>query len=321
MMHTSKIASLKTAAALAATLAVLLGAVPAQAEDPIFPAGSRIGLVPPPGMVASKNFLGFQDAEKDSAILLATRPAAIFSEIEKSIDTDALKKQGITVDKHETIQLGFGPGTLVTGKQIDAKTYRKWLLVAQANDLTVLVNAQVPEKEAAYSDAVIRAAIASVAVRALVPDAEKVSSLPFSIGDLAGFHIQSVLLGHAVSLIDNPDGQPTDKFEARMVIAAFPGGPSETDDRAQFARVAFDQIVGIKDVKFTMSEPLRLGGQSGFQTMAQAKDMRTDADLMVAQWLRFGSGGFMQLIGMSKASEWTTALARMRTIRDSIALK
>jgi hypothetical protein len=321
MMGTNTIASLKTAAGVVATFAVLLCAVPAQAEDLIFPTGSRIGLIPPPGMVASKNFLGFQDAEKDSAILLATRPAAIFSEIEKSIDTDALKKQSITVDKHETIQLGFGPGTLVTGKQIDAKIYRKWLLVAQTGDVTVLVNAQVPEKEAAYPDAAIRAAIASVAVRAAVPDTEKLSSLPFNIGDLAGFHIQSVLLGHAVSLIDNPNAQPTDAFEPRMVIAAFPGGPNETDDRGQFARVAFDQIVGIKDVKFTMSEPLRLRGQTGYQTMAQAKDMRTNADLMVAQWLRFGGGAFMQIIGMSKTSEWPAALTRMRTVRDSITPK
>lgn len=321
MMHMGKIISPKAPAGVAALLAVLLCAAPAQAADPTFPPGSRIGLVPPPGMTVSNNFLGFQDAEKDAAILLAIRPAAIFPDIEKSIDTDALKKQGITVDKRETIQLGFGSATLVTGRQIDSKTYRKWLLVAQANDLTVLVNAQVPEKETAYPDAAIRAAIASVAVRASVPDAEKLSSLPFTIKDLAGFHIQSVLLGHAVSLIDNPEGQPTDNFEARMVIAAFPGGPNDTDDRAEFARVAFDQIVGIKDVKFTMSEPLRLGGQSGFQTMAQAKDMRTDTDLMVAQWLRFGSGGFMQMIGISKASEWTTALTRMRTIRDSIELK
>ena len=63
---------------------------------------------------------------------MSTRPAAIYSDIEKSITTEALKKQGITVDTHETIQLGFGSGTLVTGKQIDDKIYRKWLLVAQA---------------------------------------------------------------------------------------------------------------------------------------------------------------------------------------------
>jgi len=67
-----------------------------------------------------------------------------------------------------------------------------------------------------------------------------------------------------------------------------------------------------------MSEPLRIGGQSGFQTTAQAKDAQSNTDIMVAQWLRFGGGAVMQIIGMAKAEGWTSTLSRMRTIRDSI---
>ena len=302
-------------------LAAILGA-PAQAADPVFPIGSRIGLVPPPGMLMSKNYLGFEDIDKDSAILLASQVATAYPDIEKSLTPESAKHQGITIDKRETMQFPFGSGVLVTGIQTaDKKRYRKYLLIAQASDMTVLVNAQVPEQETAYPDAAIRAAIASVAVRASVPDAEKLSLLPFTVGDLAGFHIQSVLPGRALVLIDNPEGKPTDDFEARMFVAAFPGGPGEADDRGQFARLAFDQIVGIKEVKLTMSEPLRINGQSGYQTMAQAKDSRTGADIMVAQWLRFGGGAFMQMIGMAKAEGWTTALTRLRAIRDGIEPK
>jgi hypothetical protein len=318
MTRTSTIGSVT--AGLAALLAFLFFTALAQAADPTFPIGSRIGLVPPPGMVMSKNYLGFDDVDKDAAILLASQVAAAYPDIEKSLTPESLKAQGITIDKRETMQFPFGSGVLVTGKQTsDKKVYRKYLLVAQASDLTVLVNAQVPEQETAYPDAAMHAAIASVALRATVPDVEKLSLLPFTVGDLAGFHIQSVLPGRALVLIDNPNGTPTaDDFEARMFVAAFPGGPSESDDRAQFARLAFDQIVGIKEVKLTMSEPLRINGQSGFQTMAQAKDARTNADIMVAQWLRFGGGAFMQMIGMAKADGWTTELTRLRTIRDSI---
>jgi hypothetical protein len=318
MTRTSTIGSVT--AGLAALLAFLFFTALAQAADPTFPIGSRIGLVPPPGMVMSKNYLGFDDVDKDAAILLASQVAAAYPDIEKSLTPESLKAQGITIDKRETMQFPFGSGVLVTGKQTsDKKVYRKYLLVAQASDLTVLVNAQVPEQETAYPDAAMHAAIASVALRATVPDVEKLSLLPFTVGDLAGFHIQSVLPGRALVLIDNPNGTPTaDDFEARMFVAAFPGGPSESDDRAQFARLAFDQIVGIKEIKLTMSEPLRINGQSGFQTMAQAKDARTNADIMVAQWLRFGGGAFMQMIGMAKADGWTTELTRLRTIRDSI---
>ena len=110
-------------------------------------------------------------------------------------------------------------------------------------------------------------------------------------------------------------------LDARLLIAAWPGGPTEPDDRANFARLAFSEIGGIKDVQITMSEPLRIGGQPGYQTMAEAKDARTGTDVMVVQWLRFGSGGFLQMIGIARADNWTAMLARLRTVRDSIELK
>jgi len=52
--------------------------------------------------------------------------------------------------------------------------------------------------------------------------------------------------------------------------------------------------------------------------MAEAKDARTGTDVEVVQWLRFGSGGFLQMVGVAPADNWTSALARLRTVRDSI---
>jgi hypothetical protein len=317
-----KLKSVRAAAVVAAALACLVFASAVQAADPIFPVASRVGLVPPAGMVVSKSYLGFEDVAKDSVILIAAQPAAAYPEIEKSLATDSLKKSGIAVDNREEMKFDFGKGILVVGKQTADKTrYRKWLLVVPAKDLTALVNVQIPEQETAYPDAAVRAALATLAVRTTIPDAEKLSLLPFALSELAGFHIENVLPGRAVMLIDTPDGVPTSSLDARMFIAAFDGGPTESDDHGQFARMTFGQIVGIKDVQITMSEPLRIGGQSGFQTMAQAKDMKTGDDIMVAQWLRFGTGGFMQMIGMAKAGVWTTALTRLRAVRDGIQLR
>jgi hypothetical protein len=326
MTSGSKLNSVRAAAVVVAALACLVLylvlAPAARAADPIFPVGSLIGLVPPAGMVVSKSYVGFEDVAKDAAILMAAQPAAAYSEIEKSLAADSLQKSGITVDNREPMQFDFGKGILVVGKQTaDKNRYRKWLLIAQAADLTALVNVQIPEQETAYPDAAVRAALATLAVRATIPDAEKLSLLPFTLGDLAGFRVENVLPGRAVMLIDTPDGAPTDKFDARMFVAAFDGGPTENDDHAQFARMTFGQIVGIKDVQITMSEPLRIGGGSGFQTTAQAKDMKTGDDIMVAQWLRFGTGGFLQMIGMAKVDVWTTELTRLRAVRDGIQLR
>ena len=315
-----------------ATLTLAIQTVPARADEVIFPVGSRVGLVPPPGMVASKTFDGFADPAKDAAILIAVLPAEAYAQIEKVIESDALKKQGVTVDKREPMQLSFGKGILLVGRQVSEKAhFKKWLLVASASDLTAMVTIQVPDPDSAYSDRALRAALATLAVRAKVPEEEELSLLPFSVGDLAGFHVDDVLRGRAVMLRDAPAaadaGKETGKetnprgFDARMLIAAVPGGPSEADQRADFARLMFNEIGGIRQVRITMSESLRIGGQAGFQTMAEAQDVRSGADVRVIQWLRFGGGGYLQMVGVGGADSWTTVLARLRTVRDSVELK
>ena len=326
-MRISKIKSIRACAGLAAVLALMVLAMPARAgagaADPVFPTGSRIGLVPPAGMVASKAFPGFEDPDKKAAILISAMPAAAYSEIEKTIAAEVLKKQGFSVKEREPIQLSFGKGFLIIGRvMVDKMWYRKWLLAAPADGLTALVSVQVPERDNTYSDSVLRAALATLSVRATVPDAEWLSLLPFTVGDLAGFHIDDVLPGRALMLVDVRTDQGSEplirSFNARFLVTAEQGGPTEPDDRPEFARLAFEQIGGIKDVQITMSEPLPFDGQPGFQTMGQAKDARTDADLMVVQWLRFGGGGFLRMIGIARADNWTAMLARLRTVRDSI---
>jgi hypothetical protein len=312
--------ALQASAALVTFLASVVCPPPASAADPTYPIASLVGLVPPNGMVVSKTFPGFEDVGNDSAILLAAQPPTLYEDVKKTLDPDNLKKQGITVEKREDIPLSFGTGMLVVGRaEADKKIYHKWLVVAPAKDATVLVNVQVPEQSTTYADAVIRAALATLVVREAVPDAEKLSLLPFTIGDLAGFHIQNVLAGRAVLLGDESTGQQD--LKPHLFIGAFSGGPSEPDDRAKFAREAFSQIVGIEDVHINFSEPLRIANQPGFQTVAQAKDARSGANIMVAQWLRFGGSSFLQMIGMATADAWPDAQTRLRAVRDSIDVK
>jgi len=314
MISAVRLSSIGLRLALAGLIAVVFAAR-AGAEDAIFPTGSALGLVPPPGMVKSEKFPGFGDADNSAVIVFGTLPPTAYGEMENGPLAETLKKQGIIFEKREPLQTSLGKGFLVTGTEASGKTrLRKWLLLAAADSLTAFVNAQAPEHDTTYTDAVMRAALATLALRTNVPDAERLSLLPFAVGDLAGFHIENVLPGRALMLVDTEDTKVT----ARLLIAALEGGPSEADDRAKFARLAFESIVGIKNVRLTMSEPLRLGGQAGFQTMAQAKDTGTDADVMVVQWLRFGSGGFMQMVGIAKSETWTSTLARLRTVRDSI---
>lgn len=335
-MTNGKIGSHIVRCALAA-LAVLTFALPALAAEPakpdgvVFPAGSRIGLVPPPGMTASKTFPGFIDPDKNAGIVIRVMPPDAYGAMKESLADDRLKKQGMTVEKRETMQLAIGKGDLIVGSELspDKKPFRKWLLLIQAKELTAAVSVQAPANDSAYSDTTVRAALTTLAVRDKVPETDFLALLPFKVGDTAGFHIGNVIPGRALLLIDAPeyphmiatDGLPQYEFNARFIVTAAPGGPSDPGQRANLARDAFNSIDGIKDKHVTMAEPVRIDGQEAFETVASAKDTSTGANVMVVQWLRFGGGAFLQMIGVSRAELWNKELTRMRTIRDSIAFK
>lgn len=320
----------KSAAAVIAAIAAwtLVFNAPARATDPVYPVGSRVGLVPPTGMVASEKFDGFADPNEDAAILIAVLPPEAYSQIEKTLDADTAKKQGVHLDKREPITLSIGKGLLLSGWQTaEGARYRKYLMLASAADLTVLITIQVPAQDTTYPDKVLRAALATLAVRAKVPESEELDLLPFAVGDLAGFKVDGVLRGRALMLSDAPAGANAGGKDSagdattHFIIAAVPGGPADPADRENFAKLSFDEIAGIRNVRLTMSEPLRVNGQSGYQTMADAQDARSGADVKVVQWLRFGSGGFLQMIGVAPAETWIPVLARLRTVRDSVELK
>lgn len=323
--------------AFAAALALLMLTPPALCAEPaapaavVFPVGSRVGLVPPPGMVASKTFPGFMDPEKNAGIVIRVMPPNAYPAMKESLTDDTLKKQGLTVVNRDTMQLAIGKADLVVGNELspDKKPFRKWLLLVSTNDLTAAVSVQAPADDSVYSDAAVRTALASLTLRAKVPDTDYLQVLPFKVGDTAGFHIGNVIPGRALMLIDAPDyphmiatnGLPEYEFNARFIVTAAPGGPSDPNQRANLAHDAFNSIDGIKDKQVTMAEPVRINGQEAFETVASAKDVSTGANLMVVQWLRFGGGAFLQMIGVSRAEIWDKELPRLRAIRDGITFK
>jgi len=300
-----------------------LAARPATAADPVFPVGSHIGLVPPPGMVPSKAFEGFEDRDKNVAIVLVELAAAAYADIEKGFNPDALKAQGTEIESRDDVALKDGHGFILMAHQDVAGTkVRKWILVAAADDLTALVSIQVPEAaKDAYPDDAIRAALATTTVRASVPEAEQLGVLPFTLKDLAGFRIVRAAANGAALLTDGPKDAIELNEQAVFLITLGPPAPEQPEERDSLARRAIATTPGVKEMRIERAEPLRIGGQPGAEMIVQAKDARTDTAVTLVQWLRFGSGGSMRLLGISRADAWDKMFPRFRAMRDGIEPK
>src|SRR5262245_17291764 len=302
-------------------LALAPGGVANAQTATVFPPGSRVGLVPPQGFVAGKTFKGFADVEKNAMILITELPASAYQPLEDRIAAEQLQKQGITVESREPLTLSTGPAFLVAGRQeAGGMAFRRWVLFGSAPELTAIVSAQVPESaQEIYPEAAIRAALATFAVRAKAPVEEQLDALPFTVGDLAGFRFVSVLPGHAALLAGGPNDGVEVAEQPLVLISVGPGAPgSAANERDRFARGVLAETPGIKDVRLTRSEALRIGGAPGHEILADAKDFKTGTEIRVAQWLRFGASGHLRMTGMARKDQWTPIYMRMRTLRDGI---
>jgi hypothetical protein len=295
-------------------------APPAPAAEATFPTGSKIGLAPPPGMMVSRSFFGFEDPDNRVAFIIITLPPGAYPDAEQSTQAEPLQRQGVTVETREDLTLPVGKAVLVVGRQeLQQIKLRKWILLAAAPDLTAVVTAQIPdEARAIYTDEVVRAALTSIVVRESVPMEEQLSLVPFKVNEMAGFRVGGILPGRALMLTDTPVDAASPRVDPQFVVAIAPGGPAQAADRPNFARDVFNSIPNVRDMRITSAEPLRMGGQQGFQIMGEGKDNATGTDVTVVQWLRFGGGAYMQLFGVAPTSAWTPAYTRFRRVRDGV---
>ncbi len=313
---------------IAALMLPLMPAVSAaQTGDVVFPTGSQVGLVPPPGMTPSTNFSGFEDRSNNAGIIMVSLPPDAYAELEKSIGADGLKKQGLAVESREGVTLSTGKGFLVIGRQeIDKVWVRKLILIAGLPTATVLVTAQIPESvKAHYPDGVIRTALQSLTARATVPVEERLALLPFKVNDLAGFQVAGVIPGRAVMLSDVTEQNPAEPpapgrtVDPHIFVGIAPGGPSQPSERDHFARDVFANVPNLR-ARITGSESIRISSQQGHQILATGLDP-TGAELQIVQWLRFGGGAYLQFVGIARADAWRDAYPRFRSVRDGIEPK
>src|SRR5262249_49319811 len=274
-------------------LLLALAQMPARAADVLYPPGSRIGLAPPPGLTPSKNFFGYEDPDNNVAIILVALPVEAYAELDKTVDSESFKRQGVTFESREAMPLSIGKAFLAIGRQeVDKTNVRKSFLIASSPGLTAFVTVQVPDAaKARYPDEAIRAALGTLAVRTTVPAEEQLGLVPFKVGELAGFRIAGVIPGRAVMLSDapaattaTPRGPREAALEPRILVAIAPGGPAQSSDRDAFARDLFATIPNLRDVRIENAEPLRIGSQPGHQILASGRDAASGAPLTVGQW-------------------------------------
>ena len=297
-------------------------ALPASAQA-VFPNQGSIGLVPPPGMTEIANVAGFEDRAAKASILLVEIPTAVFAGVVSTFETDALQKQGVTIEQRRDIELASGTkAVLLTGYQsVGTIALKKWIMLAGGKDMAGIITVQFPEAAStAYPDAAVEAALRTVTFRPPPTQEEMLARLPFTIANLEGYRVLKVLGGSAVLLTKAPE--QTQEGEGHpFFIAGVAMGDIREDDRESIAKRAIATVPGVRNLQVERGGPLRIGGQAGFELIAKGEDGRTGKAVKVAQWMRFGRTSYLRMIGVAPAESFDTDFDGMRGLRDGIELR
>lgn len=304
----------------------------AQAADPVYPKGSRIGLVPSAGLQPGQNFSGFQDSASQVMILMAELPAQAYEATLKNMQAPVGNTSGVTNVKREVLLTASGAAHLVSANQeLDGKKVRKWMLVTwkSGTDFTALVTAIVPDTaKNSYNEEAMRKLFMTLSLRDDVPKEEVLGLLPFKLADLANFQsIRPIAGGRGVLLTDDKTSAPSSGEkkpdepgdEPEMIVSINPGAPASAGDRARFADQLLAGMPGLKDVRTVFAESMRLGALPGYEIRLEAKSAKTGKDISVVQWVRFGATSFVHIVGISPREKWLDSFTRFRAVRDGVA--
>jgi hypothetical protein len=307
---------------LTSAVALLVGAIllalgPALAAEPIFPPGIRIGLTPLVGLSPAKSFVGFETEDGGVKVLMAELPAEAYGEVVNAFKANPAGTGGIKPESIET-SAGLAYYTIENAKD-GATSVRRYSMILSGGTFSGYVAVQVPENAGKiYTDDAVRQMFASAVVRKQVPVDEQLGLMPFKFSELSNFkNIRTLAPGAAVILAD---GDEVTGFEPApfMVIGLIGATPAQPEDRGRFAQQAATTIPGVRDARITMSEPIRIDGQPGYETRIDATSGKDNTAVTVVQWLKFGGSSSLRIIGSSPRDQWSTAFPRFRAVRDGI---
>ncbi|SHK66535.1 hypothetical protein SAMN05444159_3856 [Bradyrhizobium lablabi] len=296
---------------------ILLALGPALAAEPIFPPGIRIGLTPLVGLSPAKSFVGFETEDGGVKVLMAELPAEAYGEVVNAFKANPAGTGGIKPESIET-SAGLAYYTIENAKD-GATSVRRYSMILSGGTFSGYVAVQVPENAGKiYTDDAVRQMFASAVVRKQVPVDEQLGLMPFKFSELSNFkNIRTLAPGAAVILAD---GDEVTGFEPApfMVIGLIGATPAQPEDRGRFAQQAATTIPGVRDARITMSEPIRIDGQPGYETRIDATSGKDNTSVTVVQWLKFGGSSSLRIIGSSPRDQWTSAFPRFRAVRDGI---
>lgn len=233
--------------------------------------GTKISLIPPKGFVKADNFLGLQQTQSGSTIIVLDIPGP-FSEISKAMTKEGFLSQGIKVKTIENLTLNNLPAIFATGEQnAYGNIYTKYVLCFGTDQETIMINGASPNNLEE-----IAKEVKSSILTCFYENDKKIN--PFEVLDYE-IDISKSKLVFAKSMSNtmtfNIDGLlPTKSADKTSLMIAKSFSKTAIKYRKLFTLNRLKQLP-IEIIKTESTKEITIDGVSGYEVIFTSKDKKT----------------------------------------------
>lgn len=256
-------------------------------------AGTKVSLISPKGFHKAANFLGLQQEQSGSTIMIVNIPGP-FSEVTKGLTKEGFLSQGVVVKETEKITLNNLPAILVTGEQnAHGQIYTKFVLAFGTGKETIMINGASPNNLKEIGEEIKTSLLTTYYA------ADKKIN-PLEIVDFE-INIKESKLTFANSigngLMFNVDGKiPTQSADKTSLLIAKAFSNVTVADKKLFSLNRIKQLP-IEILKINSTAEITIDGISGYEILADGKDKKSGEQEKVYQVILFSDSLYYLIIG------------------------
>lgn len=255
--------------------------------------GTKISLIPPNGFTDGLNFLGLQQSESGSSIMILDIPGP-YSETSKGITKENMLSKGVEVSKIENLSVNGLSAIFVTGTQnARGNIYTKYIFVFGTDKETIMINGVFPENLKKVGDEIKKSMLT------VYYEADKkinpLDALDYTI-DVSETKLK---FGKSMSnsLIFTVDGQvPTVSSDKTNLIVSKSFSPITQEDKKLFSINRLKQTP-IEIEKIENTNEITIDGISGYEIYAKGKNKNSEETENAYQVILFSDNLYYILFG------------------------
>lgn len=272
--------------------------------------GTKISLISPKGFISGQNFLGLQQIESGSSIMITEIPGP-YSEIVKGMTKENFLSKGVKTKKFENLTINGLPAILIHGTQnAYGYTFTKYILVFGTDSETIMINGAFPDNMKEIGVQVKESILSAIYDEKRVVD--PFETIDYSIdASKAGLKFGKNISN---SLIFTTDGiVPTNSIDKTSLMVSKSFSTITIEDKKLFVINRLKQLYTEETaIKFT--NEISIDGINGFEVFAETKNKKTNNTEYIYQVILFSDNLYYIII----ASTPDNSNERIEQLKETI---